>query len=291
MRQWVIHTGDCLNIMSGFESECFDSIVTDPPYGIGFMGAEWDAMVPGVEWARECLRLLKPGGHLVAFGGTRKVHRLACAIEDCGFEVRDQLAWLYWSGKPASPKHAKPAHEPAVLARKPLRGLTVSANEAEFGVGGLFVEQARFPYGDPCWPGPNDRESAKTKHASVDGRKGGMTGTVYGDWSATRTDGFSEAGRWPANVYFCRKPDRAERDVGLRSQNPHPTVKPVKLMAWLVRLVTPEGGRVLDPFAGSGSTGIAAMREGRKFVGIELRQEYAEIARKRIVGDAPLLNG
>ena len=204
--------GDCIEAMRAMPENSIDAIVTDPPYGLGFMGKAWDALPPGKPWADECLRVLKPGGHLVAFGGTRTVHRLTCAIEDAGFEIRDMGVWCYWQGFPKSldvskaidaaagaerevvgqgvsgrtsimgglqgvsgePGHTitapatpaartwqgygtalKPAHEPWVLARKPLSG-TVAANVLEWGTGALNIDGCRYAYGDPAWPGPQD---------------------------------------------------------------------------------------------------------------------------------------
>ena len=274
-------------------------------------------------WAVEAFRILKPGGHLVSFSSTRTAHRMATGIEDAGFDIRDTISWLYWSGFPKSfdvakgidkaagaerevvgeiskidsygshtgsiyggrPDHGgvmkitapatdeaktwngwgtalKPASEPAILARKPLEG-TVAANVLKWGTGGLNVDGCRMAHGDPAWPGPQD-------------------------------DG---AERWPANIYHCAKPSRSEREAGCGHlpnpngiHNIHPTVKPIQIMAWLCRLVTPPGGVVLDPFMGSGTTGIAAIRQGFDFIGIERDSRYLEIARARIEEDAPLFN-
>ena len=123
-----------------------DSIVTDPPYGLGFMGKKWDALPPGQEWAEECLRVLKPGGHLLAFGGTRTWHRLAVAVEDAGFELRDSIAWMYGSGFPKHRAALKPAFEPIVFARKPFKG-SLEANEAEYGTGALDIDACRVEGG------------------------------------------------------------------------------------------------------------------------------------------------
>jgi site-specific DNA-methyltransferase (adenine-specific) len=401
---WRVIEGDCLEHMAAMPDASVDSIVTDPPYGLGFMGREWDALPPGLPWARECLRVLKPGGHLLAFGGTRTYHRLACAIEDAGFEIRDCLAWLYGSGfpksldvskaidkaagaeretigpnptyrdseaaratqekwngavlsgvitAPATPDAEtwqgwgtalKPAHEPIVLARKPLAG-TVAANVLAHGTGALNVDGCRIENGEQ-WQGSSDPS------ATTNGYGPGDEDGWKGNW--TKRSESHAAGRWPANV--CLDPEAAamldeqtgemrdgvavqrngggqkpfggiaaregrtglgggqarddagyggsggasrflyvakasseERNRG-GTRNTHPTVKPVELMRWLCRLITPPGGTVLDPFTGSGTTGIAAMREGFRFIGIEREPDYVAIARARIIGDAPLLN-
>lgn len=314
----VLH-GDCLTVMPTLEANSVDAIVSDPPYGLSFMGKEWDHGVPGVEFWREALRVAKPGAHLVAFGGTRTYHRLTCAIEDAGWEIRDCLSWLYGSGFPKSHNGPwggtalKPAHEPIILARKPLAG-TVAATVAQYGTGGLNVDGCRI--GAETWT-----------------RKATGRSTPYGSettWNTSSTPDIdrSGTGRWPANVvldedaagmlgeparfFYTAKASRREREAGLEgmdavrcrsglggempvdddgrsrdrfsvtARNHHPTVKPIALMRWLCRLVTPPNGLILDPFTGSGTTGCAAVLEGFRFVGIEREDEYVEIASKRI---------
>lgn len=409
--------GDCLVTMTNLGAESVDSVVTDPPYGLKFMGKGWDHGVPGMEFWVEALRVLKPGGHLLAFGGTRTHHRLMVAIEDAGFEIRDCLMWLYGSGFPKSldvskaiDKAAgaereivrvrtdgnkgggartydddayqwdkpfaetapatdlaqqwdgwgtalKPAWEPIILARKPLIG-TVAANVGTHGTGALNVDGCRIE----GKPEPTRFDPARHSH---DGWRMNATG-------AECAVNAHPAGRWPANVvldedaaalldeqsgeratkriekpcpepeirghrwgtmqgdrgprgytddggasrfFYVAKASSAERNRGLSGlperrvdpvnhtdqrvwdipgshatprANHHPTVKPIALMQWLCRLVTPPGGTVLDPFMGSGSTLIAASREGFNAVGIELDPEYAEIARRRIQADCPM---
>ncbi len=354
MRQFSLIHGDCVEAMRQMPADSVDAIVTDPPYGLGFMGKKWDALPPGLPWAEECLRVLKPGGHIVAFGGQRTIHRLTCALEDAGFAIRDLVGWQFWSGFPKSlnvskaidaaagaeredtgivtsitgarlspgvekfgggdgiPANVntatapatddakrwngwgtalKPCIEPATLARKPLSEGTVAANVLRWGTGALNIDGCRYAYGDEAWPGPQSEEWAS--HRGVDGG-GGTGGFSGGGYVApeSRSDG-----RWPANVYACPKASRSEREAGVghlaadgERFTSHPTVKPVALMRWLCRLVTPPGGTVLDTFTGSGSTGIAALAEGFAFVGVEREAEYIEIARARIRGDAPLLN-
>jgi len=469
----VIH-GDCIEVMASLPAGSVHAIVTDPPYdltagkkggsgeaslnldspygrsrigtGGGFMGQEWDSTGVAFDPAtwRAALRVLAPGGYLVAFGGTRTAHRMVCAIEDAGFEIRDTLAWLYGSGFPKSldvskaidkaagverevvgmSEHAsgiadgnagpqsrdtdfawangksvaahypitapatedakawqgwgtalKPAHEPITLARKPLVG-TVAANVLEHGTGALNIDACRIA-SDDLNPSLRIREAAlrngraPTDPGAPDGTGGGPTGWV----NRTSLDSFAApregeaTGRWPANVildeeaarlldeqtgelhsqdpatrgnrpttsifggtgehvngggvgdkggasrfFYCAKASSAERNAGLdgfaetasaklgagmrssvgrpaegstmsedrTARNSHPTVKPVDLMRWLVRLVAPLGGVVLDPFMGSGTTGIACVLEGVRFVGIEREAEYLPIAEARI---------
>jgi site-specific DNA-methyltransferase (adenine-specific) len=373
MKRFEIKNADCREVMRGLAENSIDSIVTDPPYGLEFMGKGWDRGVPGVEFWTEALRVLKPGGYLLAFGGTRTFHRLTVAIEDSGFEIRDCLSWIYGSGFPkshniskaidkaagadreiigqaksgpaagmqnlgpsgikggefnltasATPEAAKwegwgtalkPAWEPIILARKPLRG-TVAQNVLEFGTGGLNIDGARV----------GEESTIRTSKAGANGEGWGM-----GKFSNLNG---SPAGRWPANVihdgseeaiagfpqttsgqlkphhfsrasaadclngsnqarhpraefggdtgsaarfFYCAKASKADRDEG----NNHPTVKPSALMRHLCRLVTQPEGLILDPFSGSGSTGKAALLEGFRFLGAELDPEYAEIARAR----------
>ena len=352
--------GDCIEEMRKMPDSSVDAVVTDPPYGLGVMGNQWDCSVPGPDFATEALRVLKPGGHLIAFAATRTVHRLAVALEDSGFEIRDMIGWLQWQGFPKSVDVSKkideaagaerkvvgssqtwskshkttsqttygsfditepatddaqtwsgwgtalkPAQEPALLCRKPLQG-TTSENVLKWGTGALNIDGCRIGQGDPAWPGPTDGDSGW----------GGSAGFTGGEWvSGLTNDGEArthQGGRWPANIYYCPKPTRSERDEGceefpkqlqrnsLTSHNGtgnfrsvdkkplpevgnfHPTVKPVHLMRWLVRLVTPPGGIVLEPFAGSGTTLLASEREGFTCVGIEREPSYCDIVRARL---------
>jgi hypothetical protein len=334
--------------MATLPAESIEAIVTDPPYELGFMGKRWDGtgIANDVSVWCEARRVLKPGGHLLAFGGTRTYHRLACAIEDAGFEIRDQLQWLYGSGFPKSHNlmgewdgwgtALKPAHEPIVLARKPLIG-TVAANVARYGSGALNI--------DGCRLAPLTAKEVARSGQSTNGAICGDYASI--DW---KRDGQAHPGRWPANVlldgdaaamldaqsgerggmrnrgqeigyddtggasrfFYCAKASRAERNAGLDGMpervahddvrmndggsspgqtpnlhtpqsNHHPTVKPISLMRWLVRLVTPPGGTVLDPFLGSGTTGIACVAEAFAFIGIEQDADYLELARRRIL--------
>lgn len=374
----VLHHGDCLDVLATLPDASVDAVVTDPPYGLEFMGKGWDApwrgdvsdvnadagmsatgytdggkrlarpsftgstnpkclvckgtrrgrrdgtakvavclcadggKFPNVRatemrafgawcelWVTECLRVLKPGGYLLAFGGTRTWHRLAVAVEDAGFEIRDNLAWLYGSGFPKSLNLVdesgertgqgtalKPAFEPIVMARKPLAG-TVAANVLEHGTGALNIDACRVAHDEP-----EGRPST-----GMHGRRAGIMGETVERHRETTSANTS--GRWPANVildesqsevleeqsgasrfFYVAKAPKSERPVvdGVA----HPTVKPVSLMSWLVRLVTPPGGTVLEPFAGSGTTVEAAMREGFNVVAVEREADYLPLIRARI---------
>ena len=462
----TLYHGDCLDVLAAMPDASVDAIVTDPPYGLGFMGKAWDDLPPGEPWARECLRVLKPGGHLLAFGGTRTWHRLACAVEDAGFEMRDSIAWLYGSGFPKSldvskaidkranvndetrrrvalvaeiirthreakgmeraavslavvgtPSGAcwnwehqqlpsaemwpaikrvldipdrfdgliegtraqfigaereviatgyrvrrestvqivglsdgeydltapatdaarewagwgtalKPAFEPIVVARKPLAG-TVAANVLAWGTGALNIDGCRIEHA-----GAADLEVSLAKNP---GRSDTVTSGVYG--AARPQQSVNTAGRWPANVildesqaaaldeqsgtsesrigkprgaasgdgwgmtatgaeyadsggasrfFYTTKATSAERPKA--GKVAHPTVKPLDLMRWLVRLVTPPGGVVLDPFAGSGTTIEAAIVEGFRSIGIEREADYLPLIEQRIARACPPLD-
>lgn len=411
--------GDSREVLKAMPEASLDACVCDPPYGLEFMGKEWDAPWKGdrrqtfdgtladerenpfqrskvrygqgasyraaennsallqqwhFEWANEVFRVLKPGAYLLAFSGTRTYHRMVCAIEDAGFEIRDQIGWAYGQGFPKSKNldgdhkgwgtALKPAWEPIVVARKPLIG-TVEANVRAHGTGAMNIDACRVAInpdvddprlgGHGAWKtdkaaanvyeggyaGSNIASSALGRwpanlcHDGSDevlacfpdskGQQGDVrgnepsapTGEIYGQYSgcvpaAARNDAGSAA-----RFFYCAKASRSERNANMgdadekpmlwssgtqnpgsfqskgtkkSAQNNHPTVKPVALMRWLCRLVTPPGGRVLDPFAGSGTTGLAAQAEGFNATLIELNPEYVEIARRRIEGDRlPLL--
>lgn len=407
--------GNCLEVMATMAENSIDSIVTDPPYELGFMGKSWDSsgVAFNIEVWQEALRVLKPGGHLLAFSGSRTYHRMAVAIEDAGFEIRDQIMWIYGSGFPKSHNIAKaiqkasgvepigfkeneganflggdwnatprqlfmpptegtaaewdgwgtalkPAHEPIVVARKPLIG-TVANNVLTFGTGGLNIDGARVAHLSEA-----DRASATPQGKVTSNKMGGAAPDTENDGRVEVERPDTSLGRWPANVihdgsdevvalfpdtgksgvavnrnrtgkkpnevyeggwgnlnqdvgfldsgsaarfFYCAKASKKDRNEGLDGfeevkagslkmrtdahsdkngmntaprANHHPTVKPTLLMQYLVRLVTPPNGIVLDPFLGSGSTGKAAMYEGFNFIGIELTPEYLPIAKARI---------
>lgn len=430
--------GDCLDKLKEMDDNSVDSIVTDPPYGLSFMGKQWDYDVPSIEIWQECLRVLKPGGHLLAFAGSRTYHRTAVRIEDAGFEIRDMISWLYGSGFPSSMDISKqidkregverevvgydaskarpnkenfakrtdrqptstaiegwrdngatitapatdlakqwsgwgtalkPAHEPAVMARKPISEKTVVDNVLEWGTGAINIDESRIGFVSEA-----DKKESTQKNQHADFGTKPLTGNViYGDYSMVQPKNYNPPGRFPANLildeeagklldeqsgiskssggsgekskgalgnsvygkyknetlasnagglgdiggasrfFYCPKVGKSERNEGLdgfeekprsdmnkmmgesgnfktgsgndrttKFKNTHPTVKPVDLMLYLIRLVTPKGGTTLDPFMGSGSTGKAAVRGGFGFIGIEREQEYFDIAEARI---------
>jgi DNA modification methylase len=288
--------GDSLIVLKDFPDNSIDSVVTDPPYGLSFMNKKWDHSVPSVELWKEVFRILKPGGHLLSFGGTRTYHRMVVNIEDAGFEIRDQIQWLYGSGFPKSHNlndefkgwgtALKPANEPIVLARKPLeKGLTVFENVSKWGVGALNIDESRIECERPAqtYSQPDIRgnaynsEKEKRQIAEVPANLGRWPSNVLLDeTAAAMLDKQSEIDA--SRFFYVAKASKRERG----KDNIHPTVKPIKLMQYLIRLITPPGGIVLDPFMGSGSTGIAAKSLDFDFIGIELDPEYIKIANKRI---------
>lgn len=439
MSNTTLYQGDCLEEMAKLPDNSIDAIVTDPPYGIAFMGSKWDnfggktcgndsaevrrqkaqeytaknsgapryanghGVAPTLDAMRsfqtamtpifvEALRVAKPGAHLLAFGGTRTYHRLACAIEDAGWECRDTIAWVYASGFPKSmdvskaidkklgakraerggvgehegtvdfgmknrcPKCGKPyfsanpcmcpredkaaiteeakkwngwgtclkpAFEPIIVARKPLEG-TVAANVLKYGTGAINIDACRVPtenesvsnhsrsaeaavskgkYGDSTaqethqtagqqlgrFPANLIHDGSDEVLALFPDSKGmcgtikgtepsGITNGIYGKWSPRQACAVRGDTGSAARFFYCAKASRSERGEG----NDHPTVKPIALMEYLVKLVAPRGAIVLDPFMGSGTTGVAAVKCGCGFVGMEKEQSYFEIAQRRI---------
>lgn len=418
--QHKIYLGNNLDILPTLAENSIDSIVTDPPYELGFMNKSWDStgIAYNVQLWRECLRVLKPGGHLLAFGGSRTWHRLAVAIEDAGFEMRDSIAWLYGSGFPKSHNISKaidklhgaerekekvkgkvftgsnnnmqgtsgeyqiadkqsitddakkwdgwgtalkPAFEPIVVARKPLIG-TVAENVLQFGTGGLNIDASRIGYQNE-----SDKQSAMPGSTPATEIASGNIPVLSG----IRQPHDPSVGRWPANIildettaqlldeqsgqvkggtwnntagarhfnndgeptnhvskgsdnsvggasrfFYVAKANKKDRNEGLDgleerqtsgggggignylddvnsasgkfgsekapAKNFHPTVKPTSLMTYLIKLVTPPNGIVLDPFTGSGSTGKAAALLGFEFIGVEITAEYLPIIEGRV---------
>lgn len=331
----AIHHADCLAHMPTMEPNSVDAVVTDPPYGIGFMEKGWDRTVPGPHYWAEVLRVAKPGAHLLAFGGTRTFHRLACAIEDAGWDMRDTLMWVYAQGMPKTAdvskdmpdgprqqwagwaSQLKPAWEPIIMARKPLEG-TLTANVMKYGTGALNIDASRVPMNGevvrtmqggalgvamrkgyrmrytPYQSDPNGRWPSNVVHDGSDEvvqhfpdapgqqgdvpdglkRTGGIAEGRFSDSKAFSARGDEGSA---ARFFYCAKASAAERGKG----NNHPTVKPVRLMRWLCRMVTPVGGTIFDPFTGSGSTAKAAGLDGFNFIGCEKEAEHVATARSR----------
>ncbi len=408
----VIYNGDSLEVLSELEDNSVDGVVTDPPYGIGFMGKEWDKFklgrrtrsqvvnmgagmaFPSYEelrdyqvwcgvWAAECLRVLKPGGYLLAFGGARTYHRLACAIEDAGFEIRDMIEWIYTSGFPKSfnvgkaldkylktgnaswngtgddglrplgynklgilqgykkrdysnAEHPynqvteeeakrwlgfgtalKPSHEPIVFARKPLAEKTIVENILKWGTSALDIDGCRIPTDEDLFVRGHDIPNGMFHYSfgATDWRvnKNGRfpSNTVVTDEALGEEDSrYFNIDIWAEKngIILCPKPNKFEKNIGCenldekttghgnfhnsdgferfdtKNKNFHPTVKPVKLISWLVKLISKEGDVILDPFLGSGTTLVACKLLNRKGIGIEIDQEYFEIAIRRIKG-------
>ena len=409
---YKLYQGNMLDMLDVIESNSIDSIVTDPPYELNFMGKGWDnsGIAFQKETWRKCYDVLKPGGYLLAFGGSRTFHRIACAIEDAGFEIRDTIMWLYGSGFPKSMNIGlaldrkngidnrtgnivkgqgvkdnnknlmkvncnekyeeriaqnkwkgwgtalKPSYEPIIVARKPFKGSLVD-NVIEYGVGGINIDECRVgtekvfsltkdlsaTHGNNWGAGtPTPLTGEKVEHTGrfpantiltydetdFDEVCGGFPNTKsivrmsedkdikQNTWSLGRTGitprGHNDSGS-ASRYFYCAKASKKDRDEGLDTfadekvndgrnkpidnafqrgeilrKNIHPTVKPTELMQYLVRLVTPNDGTILDPFNGSGSTGKAVMYENRernknyKYIGIELTEEYLPIAQARI---------
>lgn len=385
MKDITLINGDNVAFLCGIPSNTVDSVVTDCPYGLKFMGKKWDYDVPSVYQWEEVFRVLKPGGYLLSFGGTRTYHRLVVNIEDAGFQIRDQIQWLYGQGFPKSVNiskgidkkfgadrevvsktvrsgnikggqmHAgrknvgikvvcketkpstdlakqwdgygtalKPANEPIVLAQKPISEKTIVDNVLRWGVGGLNIDGCRIEFnGDEnlnarqtttklsnkkffdketrIFEGQQtyDQQGRFPANILLDDQAADMldyqTGILksggyppeftkkqskncYGNYGPRGAPKFKTNEGGASRFFYCAKTSKKERGDG----NIHPTVKPIRLMEYLIKLACPPGGIVLDPYMGSGSTGIAAKNLGFKFIGIELDDKYFKIAKKRI---------
>lgn len=391
----VVFVGDCVDVMRAMAPDSVDAIVTDPPYGLGFMGKKWDTYKDfegwTQRWAEAAYRILKPGGHLLSFCGTRMYHQMATGIEKAGFEIRDCIQWIYGQGFPksmdvskaidkmmgvdrtvvsrretgqeggwnteqgnsgykgswdvtvATSEEAKqwdgwgtalkPANEPIAFARKPLGEGTIAANVLKYGTGAINIDATRIEYDES----EGIDFSVAREQKPTDGVVPGAFGVERLVGTGIKIKQHKEEGRWPSNIilghhdecdeigcheqcavaylgeqarfFYVAKASKSEREEGLRGRvpctrcgqidsthhdlgkgkkkcvrNDHPTVKPVSLMAYLTKMVAPPNGVVLDPFLGSGSTGVGAVREGFRFVGIELDPHSADICRARIEG-------
>jgi len=420
--KYELKLGDNAETLKQYPDNHFDSIVTDPPYGIEFMGKDWDKHTGALETWNECFRVLKPGGHILAFSASRTYHHLATNIESVGFEIRDQIMWLYGSGFPKShnigkavdkklgnkrkfvgqnqdiiKKQAKdlregkrkildsfkagepnrnngfktvsaditkgntewegwgtalkPAHEPIVMARKPLSEKTIVDNVLKHGTGGINIDECRVGTDEKLSIGSNNRKNANVNFGMKNDKKkqkqneqGRFPANIIHDGSEEVLEGFPETGKsaggrsyqntnkmyeggWDggegskidpgfgdsgsaARFFYCPKASKKERNAGCGDMegevrfastnesgkmlpsklnephkvkgNYHPTVKPVALMKYLITLITPKGGKVLDPFNGSGSTGMACVELGYEYTGCELDPDYIEISKARI---------
>ena len=277
MDNFKVITADCLDAMSKMEENSFDACITDPPYGMGM--EEWDPNVPTKEIWQQTLRILKPGGFCLSFCSPQLYHRMASAVEDAGFIIKDQIMWMVTTKMPKK-NHLKQAHEPIVVAQKPFKG-TIKANFEKWGTGIVDVQNTRVP-----WDGKPPTGWVKDGHKRrTFGKEGKTTGTQkeFGKVDA------NPDGRYPSNIigevlpahqkyFYAPRVTRKERG----EYNDHPTPKPISLMSYLIKVYSPENSRIIDPFCGSGSTGCSAVTEGREFVGIELSEHYSEISRRRM---------
>lgn len=280
MMDYEIYCGDNLAILSTdmIPDNSLDACITDPPYGMGM--EHWDNSVPPVELWEQVLRVLKPGGFCLSFCSPELYHRMAVNVDDAGFDIKDQIIWMITT-KMAKQNRLKPAHEPIVVAQKPLDG-TIQNNFDTWGVGKINVETTRVP-----WDG-------KPPTGWI---KGGSKRRAFGkdvekakDYEVKETEDANPAGRYPSNIighfddphhqkyFYAPRVTRKERG----EYNDHPTPKPISLMRYLMRVYCPKGGIVLDPFNGSGSTGIAAIQEHNEYRGIEMDPHYIEVSQKRI---------
>lgn len=308
-----VFEADCLRVGEYLEPESIAAVVSDPPYGLSFMGHGWDAEVPGPAYWRAFLGVARPGALLLACGGTRTWHREACAVEDGGWEIIDSLAWLYGQGFPKAKSRLKPFYEPIVLARKPgpIRDLNIDACRIPADrKGGHTKKTARdqtrksgvalsMSAGDPCdglgrWPANVvcDEEAA----SALDGQTGiltsGSSAGFLGEVERSVALGRKRAMIRPEAIYadsggasrflYTAKASKSERTHNGAVENLHSTVKPLNLMRWLVRLITPAGGVVLDPFCGSGTTLCASILEGFDVIGFENDPKSAATARARV---------
>ena len=257
----------------------FDACITDPPYGMDIAGVGWDHDVPPVETWKAVYRVLKPGAFVLSFCSPEFYHRMAVNVDDAGFRPMDMIFWMVTT-KMAKANRLKPAHEPIFVAQKPLDG-SIENNFQKWGCGKINTDMARVP-----WDG-------KPPTGWV---KGGSKRRAFGGKVAKAADQKNETedanpnGRYPSDIigyfddpehqkyFYAPRVTRKERG----EYNDHPTPKPISLMRYLARIYSPAGGLILDPFNGSGSTGIGALQEGRRFVGIDMDQHYCDIAERRI---------
>lgn len=277
-KMYSILIGDCQKILQTYDDNTFHSCITDPPYGMSIAGEKWDHSVPSVDIWREVFRTLRPGAFCLSFCSPELYHRLACNVEDAGFKIKDQIMWMTTTKMPKF-NRLKPAHEPIVVAQKPYEG-SLQSNFEKWGCGLIDTENTRVPW-DKEPPKGWVAQGAKRRTFGKDGKTTGSS-SEYGTVDA------NPAGRYPSNIigevqsehqkyFYAPRVTRKEKG----DYNDHPTVKPISLMEYLIKIYSPLGSKVLDPFCGSGSTGVAAIRQGREFIGIDLSEHYSEIARRR----------
>lgn len=274
MKQYLLVNDDNINALKQFQDNSIDACITDPPYGMN-MG-DWDNSVPLPDVWQEVYRVLKPGAFVVSFCSPQLYHRMATNIETGGFMPKDMIFWIITT-KMAQANKLKPAHEPIMIAQKPLDG-TIKANWEKWGCGRVNIESGRIP-----WQGDMPKKMPTNGHSRrAFGQSQEYDNILYKEPNA--------GGRYPSNViglfddgehqkyFYAPRVNRKERG----EYNTHPTPKPIDLMRYLVRLYAPQGGMVLDPFMGSGSTAIAALQEDRSFKGIDSNPDYVNITELRI---------
>ena len=276
-RMYSILHGECQQVLSEMEDNFFHACITDPPYGMGM--DTWDHAVPTIDIWKEVYRVLKPGAFCLSFCSPELYHRMAVAVEDAGFTIKDQIMWMTTT---KMPKHnrLKPAHEPIVVAQKPFKG-TIKNNHEKWGCGLIDTDNTRVPW-DKKPPTGWVKDGSRRR---TFGKEGKTTGTKkeFGTVDA------NPAGRYPSNIIGEVQPEHQKYFYAPRATrkekgdyNNHPTVKPVSLMSYLVKIYAAEETMVLDPFCGSGTTGVACVNTNRNFIGIERDEEYYEIAKTRI---------
>tara|TARA_S200002703_G_C3796136_1_gene245774 strand:- start:35 stop:958 length:924 start_codon:yes stop_codon:yes gene_type:complete len=288
----TIITGNCEEVLSTYGENYFHSCITDPPYGMGM--DHWDHSVPDVDIWREVFRTLRPGAFCLAFCSPELYHRLACNVEDAGFVIKDQIMWMTTT-KMAKHNRLKPAHEPIVVGQKPYEG-SLRDNHEKWGCGLIDVENTRVPWdGKPPtgWTKGGAKRRVfggiQNKACDIKTREEYWIDPSTNEPIPKETTGGNAAGRYPMNIigevnkaeqkYFYA-PRATKKEKGV--DNDHPTVKPVSLMEYLIKIYSPANSIVLDPFSGSGTTGVAAKKQSRNFVGIDLSEHYNEIARQRV---------
>lgn len=276
--EYQILNNDCLEVLKNMDSNSIDCCVTDPPYGMGM--EHWDHSVPSREIWIEVNRVLKPGAFCLSFCSPQLYHRLAINIEDAKFKILDQIMWMTTTKMPKL-NRLKPAHEPIVVAQKKLEG-TIENNFTKYGVGKINIEDCRIPW---------DKEPPKGWVAEgVKRRKFGKGGETKGGKQQFGTVDANPNGRYPSNIIGETLPEHQKYFYAPRASskermefNDHPTPKPIALMEYLINLYCPKDKTVIDPFCGSASTGIAALKNNRKFIGIEKEHKYYCVSEKRIL--------